>query len=107
MIIYHIVAIITSIVWPYSFCSFAASATKRISNVSYTAYDRKCFDLPVKLQKYVILIIGRSKEAVQFTGFGLLDCTLEIFLKVSILLSEVIFNKYGTMKLEIFKYILH
>lgn len=82
--IYSVVCIACSLIWPYIFCYFASLTTDRVSAIGNIAYDVNWFDFPPKLQKYLILIINRSQEQVQFTGLNLIGCSLEVFGKVSI-----------------------
>lgn len=90
MIGFHIVAMFSSLIWPYLFSYFATFITNRISFVGDTAYNTSWFDYPLELQKHFILIIARSQEDVHFTGFNLVRCTLEVFGKVWIWLKLII-----------------
>lgn len=86
MIGFHIVAMFTSLIWPYLFSYFATFVTNRISFIGDTAYNTNWFDYPTKLQEHFILIIARSQGNAHFTGFNLIQCTLENFAKVKQLL---------------------
>lgn len=54
-------------------------------------------DFPLKLQKNMVLIIGRSQDDVQFTGLDLINCTLAVFGNVRLLRLAFIeiFNKFS------------
>lgn len=77
-----VISIICSLIWPSFFCYFANSATDRVSSVGNTVYGLSWFDQPVQMQKYVILMVARSQERVQFSGLGLISCSMEAFGKV-------------------------
>lgn len=86
MVGFHIVAIFSSMVWPSLFSYYATFVTNRIASVGYAAYDSNWFEYPLELQKYFVLIIARSKQSSYFMGFGLIQCTLEVFGQVRFLL---------------------
>lgn len=93
MLVFQVICVLTSVLWPLIYCYFATIATNRISMIGYSAYDTNWFEYPPKLQKYMILIIARSQETIYFTGFNLVYCTLEVFAKVSIFQIKKSFNK--------------
>lgn len=66
------------------FCFYANTVTDKILLVGDDAFDLDWYDFPPKLQKYIILIIARSKKPVFFSGLGMIRSTLETFGKVSI-----------------------
>lgn len=69
--------------WPFIMCYFANMATTRIADIGTTAYDSNWFDCSPELRKYIVLIIARSQESINFTGLGLIYCNMEVFGKVS------------------------
>ena len=79
--------------WPFLFCYYATFATDRLADLSQTAYNSNWLDWPPEHQNYLILIMARSQEPVRFTGFGLIDCSLEVFGKVSRLHHFVLIQK--------------
>lgn len=78
----NIIAITCSMIWPWSFCYFANLATDRLLKIDNTIYGLNWFDYPVKMQKYVILMIAQAHEQIHFSGLGMIPCTLESFGKV-------------------------
>lgn len=48
------------------------------------AYDSNWYDFPLELRKYIFLMIVRSQKPIDFTGFGIIHCSLENFGKVSL-----------------------
>lgn len=83
MIAFYLACIVCSSMWIFLYSYFANQITVRISTMSNTAYYSKWFACPLELQKYVVLIIARSQEPIQFTGFGIVNCTLETLGKVT------------------------
>lgn len=69
--------------WPALMCNFATFATDRIASLGDVVYESSWDELPLKIRRYVALIIARSQEPVYFTGYNLVRCTLEILGKVS------------------------
>lgn len=78
---FHLVCIFVSTTWPSVFCYFGNFATDRFSEIGDTAYDLKWYNYPLKIQKYMVLIIARSQEPTYFTGLGVCHCSLEFFFK--------------------------
>lgn len=75
--------IISALLWPFLFCHFANSVTDEITRLGFTVYNSNWYDFPNDLQKYIPLVIIRSREPVYFTGLGLIRCTLKVFGDVS------------------------
>lgn len=84
MIAFYVAALGCSSIWIFLYSYFANQTSVRIATMSNTAYYSKWFECPLMLQKYIILIIARSQEPMQFTGYGIIDCTLESLGKVNL-----------------------
>ncbi|XP_031629238.1 putative odorant receptor 92a [Contarinia nasturtii] len=82
LIIYHIICMGTSMLWPILFCYYGTHVINRISLIGFSAYDANWFEYPSVLQKYLILIIARSQEPIHFDGLNIIYCTLEVFGKL-------------------------
>lgn len=52
-----------------------------ISQIIYS--DLQWFNLPILQQKRLVLIIGRAQKTFRLNGFGIFDCSLEMFWKVT------------------------
>lgn len=74
-----------SLFWPFLHCHYATLITEQIEDVGFSAYDSNWFDLPMDIQKYIILIIMRSQEELYFTGLGMIYCTVETLGKVRVM----------------------
>lgn len=84
-VFYNALCTICSLIRPSLFCYYATVATDRLSSVANKVYDTTWYEYPLKLQQFTILIIARSQDEVNFTGFNdaHFRCTLEIFAKVT------------------------
>lgn len=71
--------------WTFLFCNYATIATENVDEIGFRTYASDWFNYPLYVQKYIILIIARSQEPIQFTGFNLIYCNREMFGKVFIL----------------------
>lgn len=84
-----IAATVSSFLFPSFFCYFGTSASEHVS-ISDVIYDSNWYDQPIEIQKYIGLMIARSQEEVNFSGIGLVTCSLEVFGKVNcVLLSKL------------------
>lgn len=63
-------------------CFYADKTTDRMEIIGEKIFEPKWFELPVKHQKPIILIISRSQQKLRFNGGGMVYCTLESFGKV-------------------------
>lgn len=78
------------LLWPFILCNSAASATIEVANIGNSACYSKYYEYPLKMRKYLILIMVRSQSPVYFTGLKLIRCTLEVFMKVRLYDSDLI-----------------
>lgn len=78
-----VLCLVCSLMWSFLFCYFANVATDHVSDIGDVAYNNlNWFEHPVDMQKYLILIVARSHERVDFTGVHLIVCSIEVFGKV-------------------------
>lgn len=85
LILYDILCVILSLFWPFIMCYSATRATYAMSHIADVVYnDLNWPDLPLDIRGYIKLIMARSQGTLYFTGFAIVRCTLETFLKVSI-----------------------
>lgn len=71
--------LISALLWPSFFCTFANKVTDQIADIGDSAYETNWYLFSPTLKKFVWLIINRSQDPVYFTGLGLVNCTLEVF----------------------------
>lgn len=77
--------------WPYLFCHFANLTTDRVLANRNVVYDLNWIDYPVRMRKYIILLIARSQQPIIFSGLFLFPCSLEVFGLVSVIALYIIF----------------
>lgn len=83
MILVGGISLICSLCWPFLCCYFATHTSDRINSISQMVYNSNWHNYPLKLQKYIVLVIARSQKRSLFTGFNLVACTLYTFGNVS------------------------
>lgn len=69
----------------FFFCKLSESITSKLYSIGDIFYEANWYTLPVRQQKWLILPIQRSQREFRLKGFGIIDCSLWIFLSVSIL----------------------
>lgn len=79
---FQLLCIFSSLLWPFIHCYYADMTTDRMETIGEKIFEPKWVELPVKLQKPIILIISRSQQKLRFNGGGMVYCTLESFGKV-------------------------
>lgn len=66
----------------FLYCLFGRLATDQFDELSNYLFDSDWPNLPVKLQKYYILMLANVQQPHYFDGFGVLVLDLETFRKV-------------------------
>lgn len=79
---FQLIYMACSLFWPFLHCYYASSITQQIGNTGFTAYGSNWFDLPIHLQKYIVLMVVRAQQTLYFTGFDIIYCTMETLGKV-------------------------
>lgn len=69
------------------------SATLNLHHIGDIVYNSKWYEYPPSLRKNLILIMARSQNFSYFTGYQIIRCTLEVFMKVNSLFPSHIFHK--------------
>lgn len=80
---YELLSIANVMTWPYLCCRYASFTVDRISSLGDVVYNSNWYEYPIELRKNFVLIISRSQTPIEFTGLGLIYCTLNSFGKVS------------------------
>lgn len=80
---FSIICVFVGTLWSSLFSIYASRVVNQIEGIGEAAYFTKWYDLPPTLQKYMILIIARSQEEINFAGMGIIYCNLETFGKVN------------------------
>lgn len=67
----------------FALCYLGELATSKCATTNDEIYHAKWYNYPVKIQKFIILIMMRSQKRFIFKGFSLLSCSLPAFKEVS------------------------
>lgn len=78
----NIYCLLTSLVFNFFICSYSEDLTQRSLDVADIIYDSNWYRLQYKQQKLLIMSIQRSQRIFRLKGFQIVDCSMEIFLKV-------------------------
>lgn len=77
-----IVCIIVSLLVTFPYCYTASIAFERIQSLNASVFNTIWYKLPVKYQHYIKMILMPSQNARELSGYNLINCSLEFFLKV-------------------------
>lgn len=77
------------------YCYLGKVATESFAKMSDCVYNMKWYELPVNLQKYVILMIMYMQKPLYYHGHGVIYVNLETFTKVN---NNVKFSKKETFQ---------
>lgn len=66
----------------FVFCFLSEKITTKSLECAIIAYNATWYEMSIIDQKAIILIIMRSQKEYRITGLGLVNCSLEVFLKV-------------------------
>lgn len=75
--------ILTSVSILFLYCFFGKIATESHSNIADCLIEANWIDLPVELQKSIMLMIASGQREFFYHGFGVIILNLETFTRVS------------------------
>lgn len=78
-----LMAILTQMVTAFIYCYFGKLATDSIQRMSDRVFDMNWQNLPIGLQKYVILMIANMQRPIYYHGSGIVQMNLNTFINVS------------------------
>lgn len=64
---------------PFVYCLFGLMATESYENMADRLFESNWQQLPIDLQKYLILAIGNMQQPLHYHGFGIIYLNLEVF----------------------------
>lgn len=67
----------------FCYCFFGKSTTENFDRIANCLFQSNWIELPVKLQKYFVIIIGNAHKPFFYHGLGIVVLDLESFAKVS------------------------
>ena len=73
---------LTAIFNLFLYCYFGKMATESYEKIPNCFYECNWFDLPPKLQKYFVIMIGNAQRPMYYNGFGIFKMNLETFNKI-------------------------
>lgn len=80
---YNVLCIFVSFTWTFILCYYATSTTRAMNEIGDTLYNSNWYTYPDEVKKFMIIVIARSQKTIYFTGFKMVRCTLEVFMRVS------------------------
>lgn len=84
-------AISTALLTLYVNCYFGKMATESYTDMSDCLFQSNWQAQSIKLQKYIIIMIGNAQQPYYYHGFNLATLQLETFISVSLRLADSLF----------------
>lgn len=81
--------ITSTIVSTYIYCWFAEHVSRKLSATGDIFYEYAWYRLPARQQQLFEMTILRARIEFNFTGFGLVVCSLKIFAKVTVFVTHL------------------
>lgn len=69
----------------YIYCRYSENLTTNSFEIGENVYDALWYEMSMKYQKAMLLMIGRAQKEFRLTGLGMVNCSLGVFLAVRIL----------------------
>lgn len=66
----------------FLYCYFGKLATESFEEMSNSLYESNWYKLPIKQQKYILLMMVNAKRPLYYHGFGIVILNLETFCNV-------------------------
>lgn len=78
-----LIAGLTNILWIYFHCLLGKYVTDRFDRLPNHLFQSRWYDLPIRMQKYFILLLADAQNPLIFYGLGIYALDLETFTSVS------------------------
>ena len=78
------------------YCYIGTMASESVANMADCLYEIDWHKFPIKLQKYMVLMIQNARRPLYFRGYGMITLNLETFREVSF--STDLFLQFIEMK---------
>lgn len=78
-----LVALASSALNLFIFCFYGKMATESFAEMAECLFESNWQSLPVRLQKYFVLMIGYAQRQMCYSGYGMVVLNLETFTQVS------------------------
>lgn len=79
----------------FLFCYFGVMTTKSLSKYVDSIYEVHWYDIPVPLQKRLVVIMANLQRPQEYQGFGMMALNLVTFVKVKFYNYKNIFFKFN------------
>lgn len=66
----------------YLYCYFGQQSSESFEKMPDTLYEYKWQDLPVKMQKHILIMISSMQKPQYYHGFGIVNLDLKTFIEV-------------------------
>lgn len=83
-IVLVLMAVMISITDLLLYCFFGKAATESHQEIADCLFESNWLDMPIELQKYLILMIANIQKPLYYHGFGVANLDLETFKRVNI-----------------------
>lgn len=77
--------LLCTVVPTYIYCYLSEQLTFDLLDIGVTFFGSIWYELPVKCQQLVTLPIIRSQRPIYLSGLGIIDCSLSVYLSVSVI----------------------
>lgn len=67
----------------FLYCYYGAVATESFEGMADALYETNWQDLPIALQKYILIMMINSQQPLYYHGFGVAILNLELYTRVS------------------------
>lgn len=74
--------LISVLVTTFIYCYLSETVTENLLAAGDVFYASLWYYLPAKQRKLIQLTVGRSQRGFRLKGYGLIDCSLSVFLSV-------------------------
>lgn len=68
----------------FTYCLLSERITLDLLQIGDVFYNSEWYRLPFKEQRLLVLPIGRAQRVFRLSGYGLINCSLAVFLTVNI-----------------------
>lgn len=79
VVLYMIFEICVALSNPFYFCYSGKQSTESYMQMGDCAYDIAWYNLPVELEKFIILLIANTQEPLYYRGLNVVTLDLETF----------------------------
>lgn len=79
LVLYLLFEICVGLLNPFYFCYFGKQSTESYVQMGNCAYDIAWYNLPIELEKFLILFIENAQEPLYYRGLNVVTLDLQTF----------------------------